>query len=399
MAYDVVVVGLGAMGSAAVYQLTRLGATVLGIDGFSPPHAFGSTHGDTRITRLAVGEGTEYLPLVRRSHEIWREIELATGTPVLHQCGGLLIAVSDGRGRRGTSSFLNRTLAAAREFGIAHELLTADEIGRRFPQLQLSGEEQGYYEPSAGYVRPERCVEAQLRLAGEGGAVLKLGERVTSYRDLGDGVTVTTSNGVYTAGKLVISAGPWVGELLPDLASMFAVYRQVLHWFDLGDASRYQAYADMPVYIWEFGRGADDFVYGFPMVDGPQGGAKVATESYAAATSPDAVERDVPPDESAAMYDGYVAPRLRGLSRRQIKARTCLYTVTPGGRFVLDFHPTDRNVLVASACSGHGFKHSAAIGEVVAQLVTTASSDIDVGAFGLTGARTGQPSGPPQSQA
>ncbi|MGI8701355.1 MAG: N-methyl-L-tryptophan oxidase [Nocardioidaceae bacterium] len=383
MAYDVVVAGLGAMGSATVYQLTRLGATVLGIDRFSPPHAFGSTHGDTRITRLAVGEGPEYVPLVRRSHEIWRDIERATGARLLHQCGGLVMAVPDGRGRRGASGFLSRTVETARQFGIAHELVGADEIGRRFPQLELTGAEQGYYESEAGFVRPERCVEAQLRSARRGGAVLRLGERVTSYRDDGTGVTVTTSGGIYAASKLVISAGPWVGELLPDLASRFAVYRQVLHWFDLDDPSRYESYAEMPVYIWEFGRGADDFMYGFPMVDGPEGGAKVATETYAAPTTPDGVARDVTRDETDSMYDGYVAPRLRGLSRRSVKARSCLYTVTAGGRFVLDVHPSDRNVIVASPCSGHGFKHSAAIGEVVAQLATRGSADIDVTAFRL----------------
>ncbi len=383
MLYDVIVVGLGAMGSAASYQLTRLGATVLGIDQYTPPHQLGSTHGDTRITRLAVGEGLEYVPLVRRSHEIWRDIEEQTGDALLQQCGGLLMAVPDGRGRHGVSDFLGRTLAAANQYAVPHEALTASQLQTRFPQFELTGAEQGYYEPAAGFVRPEKCVEAQLRLAQRGGAELRFGERVTSYRDAGHGVTVTTPDGAYSAAKVIISAGPWVNELIPDLASRFTVYRQVLYWFALCDAAEYPSYADLPVFMWEFGAESDDFVYGFPMVDGPAGGVKVATESYGAATTPDAVTRDVSQQETAQMYERYVAGRLPGLSPRCVKARSCLYTVTADGRFVIDVHPIHPNVIVASPCSGHGFKHSAAIGEVLAQLATTGVTGIDISAFGL----------------
>lgn len=384
MRYDVIVAGLGAMGSATVYQLTRLGASVLGIDRHTPPHAFGSTHGDTRITRLAIGEGTEYVPLVRRSHEIWRDIERRTGAALLRQCGGLLMAVPDGRAGHRDGGFLGRTLTSARRFEIPSEVLTTAQIQTRFPQFQLRGTEQGYYEPTAGFVRPERCVEAQLRLARQGGADLRLSERVMSYRDDGRSVTVTTSEGAHSAAKLVVSAGPWVDALVPDLASRFTVYRQVLYWFAIQDTSRYESYAEMPVYMWEFGVGADDFVYGFPMVDGPEGGAKVATESYVGATTPDAVAREVTQQETDQMYERYVKGRLPGLSRTCVKARSCLYTVTDGGGFVIDLHPADRNVLVVSPCSGHGFKHSAAIGEVVAQLATTGRSDIDISAFRLS---------------
>lgn len=383
MRYDVIVVGLGAMGSAAAYQLTRMGATVLGIDRFAPPHRLGSTHGDTRITRLAVAEGPAYVPLVRRSHEIWRDLERHTGETLLTQCGGLVMAVPDGRGRPGESSFLTRTVAAAHAHDIPHEKLTAEEVAARFPSFSLTGAERGYYEPAAGFVRPERCVATQLRLARHNGAALRLDERVASYRDDGHGVTVTTSHGTYSAGKVVVTAGPWVGELVPDLASRFGVYRQVQYWFGLRDTSSFQAYADLPVYIWEFGSGADDFVYGFPMVDGLDGGAKVATESYLATTTPDEVAREVTQAETDAMYERYVEPRLPGLSGRCVKARSCLYTVTADHRFVVDVHPTDANVIVASPCSGHGFKHSAAVGEAVAQLATSAVPDVDISPFRL----------------
>jgi sarcosine oxidase len=377
-------VGLGAMGSAALYQLAKAGVKVLGLDRFTPPHDRGSTHGDTRITRLAVGEGAEYVPLVRRSHEIWREIEGLLGADLLQQCGGLVIAGRDAQGLHGSSEFLGQTVASARTYGIRHELLSAGQVGGRYPQLNIGPEETGYFEPEAGLLRPERCVAAQLELARRAGATLRLGERVRSYSDSGAAVTVRTDRGTVTAEKVVIAAGPWVGGLVPELDPTFRVYRQVMYWFDLDDAARYEAYRTMPVFIWDFGeRRRGEFIYGFPMVDGPHGGAKVATEDYTSTTSPDAVHPPVGQQQAELMYDRYVKDRLPGLSSRCVKATSCLYTVAPLHRFVIDVHPSAANVFVASPCSGHGFKHSAAIGEVLAQLVTRGRSDIDVSMFSL----------------
>ncbi len=381
MRYDAVVVGLGAMGSAALYQLAKSGASVLGLDRFSPPHSSGSTHGDTRITRVGIGEGFEYVPLVRRSHEIWREIEALTGTELLRQCGGLVMASQSTQSMHGSETFLDHTVAAAREFGVDHRLLGSAEIGARFPQFGLTGSETAYEEMGAGFVRPERCVEAQIGLARQLGATVRMDEQVLSYDDDGSRVTVRTPDETYTASKLVVTAGPWVTQLVPDLADHLTVYRQVLYWFDLEDRSQYHAYRDSPIYIWWGGRSRDDMIYGFPMIDGPAGGAKVAREQYATSTTVDTVSRDVTAHEMDEMYEGCVRGRLPGLGRRCVKARSCLYTVTPDSRFVIDFHPVDPNVIVASPCSGHGFKHSAAIGESLAQLATSGASDIDISWF------------------
>jgi sarcosine oxidase len=370
------------MGSAALYQLAKSGATVLGIDRHSPPHAFGSTHGDTRITRVAIGEGLEYVPLVRRSHQLWREIEGQTGMQLLEQCGGLVMATQDSQSMHGSDTFLDQTVAAAREFGIDHRVLAGAEISTRFPQFGLSGSEVAYEEPGAGFVRPERCVEAQLLLAGRLGAAIRLGEQVLSYDDHGTHVTVRTTAETVTASKVVVSAGPWMTELVPDLADHLTVYRQVLYWFDLEDRSRYDAYRDLPIYIWWGGRSREDMMYGFPMIDGPDGGAKVAREQYARSTTVDSVSRVVTQNEIDEMYEGYVRDRLPGLARRCVKARSCLYTVAPDSRFVIDVHPSSPNVIVASPCSGHGFKHSAAIGECLSQLATTGTSAIDISMFG-----------------
>lgn len=379
--YDVVVVGLGAMGSAAVYQLAKAGATVLGIDRFAPPHSLGSTHGDTRITRLAIGEGPEYVPLVSRSHEIWREIEGELGVELLRQCGGLVVAPRDSQAMHGNETFLDQTVASAVQHGIDHETLTTAEIGRRFPQFRLSGAEEGYLEPSAGFVRPERCVDAQLGLARRLGATIRFGEQVLSYDDDGASVRIRTTAATLDAAQVVVSAGPWVTQLVPELAGQVTVYRQVQYWFDVVDAAAQAAYQELPVYIWWGGRGRADMVYGFPMVDGPDGGVKVAREQYSTSTTVDDVDREVMRDEVDEMYEGFVRDRLPGLGRRCVKTRACLYTVAAGSRFVIDRHPTSPNVIVASPCSGHGFKHSAAIGEALAQLATTGTSRLDLGAF------------------
>jgi sarcosine oxidase len=366
MRYDVVVAGLGAMGSATAYQLAMTGVSVLGLDPHRPPHTLGSTHGDTRITRVAVGEGLEYVPLVRRSHEIWREIEDRSGAEVLSQCGGLVLAPPQASfAMHGSESFLERTVAAAEAYGLDHERLGTADVAARFPQFALAADEQGYYEPGAGFVRPEAAVEAQLRLARERGADLR------------------TTNRTVEASALVVTTGPWVSDLVPELVPMVRVLRQVLFWFGLRDPSSYPMLRASPVYIWSPGTDPDEVIYGFPMVDGPDGGAKVAREQYVVDTTPDDVDRSVGPAEVEEMYERYVRDRLPALSGRCVKAAVCLYTVTPDSRFVIDRLPSMPNVIVASPCSGHGFKHSAAIGECVARLATGGESPIDLTPFAL----------------
>jgi len=380
----VVVAGLGAMGSAAVYQLAKSGATVLGVDRYEPPHVLGSTHGDTRITRVAVGEGVDYVPLVRRSHEIWREIEGRAGVDILTPCGGVVMAPPvSSFAMHGSESFLEHTVAAAEAYDVEHERLGTAELAARFPQFALSAHEQGCFEPGAGFVRPEVAVEAQLRLARELGAALALGERVLGYDDDGTRITVRTTARTVEASTLVLTAGPWVTELVPELASAVRIYRQVLFWFGLRDRSSYPALRDSPVYIWSPGTDPTEVIYGFPMIDGPDGGAKVAREQYVVETTADEVDRTVSPEETDEMYERYVRDRLPGLSGRCVKSAVCLYTELPGSRFLIDRLPSAPNVVVASPCSGHGFKHSAAIGECLAQLATTGHSEIDLSPFAL----------------
>lgn len=373
--YDVIVVGLGAVGAATTYQLAKRGVRVLGIDRFAPPHDKGSTHGGTRITRLAIGEGAHLTPIVTRSHEIWRDIERETGQELLTQCGGLFISSPKKLAKTHVENFLETTIAAAETFGVAHERLDAAAIRARFPQFAVRDDEYGYYEPSAGFVRPEACVAAQLALAERHGAELHRGETVQGYEAGANGVTVTTDRGIYTADRVMLAAGAWLPGLIDDgRASLFKVYRQVQFWFEAKAVS-----APGPVFIWELPVGRLG-IYGFPSLDGAT--LKVATERYDEAVSPDAVSRDVSAGEIAAMQ-ALVAPYLPGVGA-YVRASTCLYTVSPDYGFIVDPLDEGERVVMVSACSGHGFKHSAALGEALAERATTGRSRLDLAPFRIS---------------
>jgi sarcosine oxidase len=377
---DVIVVGLGAMGSAASRQLAARGASVIGIDQFDPPHPYGSTHGDTRMTRLAVGEGAEYVPLVRRAHQLWREIERSAGVELLTQPGGLVLAEAG-------NPFLARTRALAEEFGVAHENLSGAELAERFPMFAAGADTVGYHELGSGYVRPERAVAAQLLLARRHGATLRTDERVEQWTADGSGVRVRTSAGVHAADRLVLCAGPWIPELFPEGRDILAVHRQVFYWFPIRRG--YELLRDMPVFVWEFGGDRDAFthlrgLYGFPAIDGAGGGLKVGTEVYEQTTAPDGRQHPAGPGEAEAMYREYIADRLPWLGSDPVRSLSCLYTNAYGNRFLIDRHPEHDAVLVVSPCSGHGFKHSPAIGEAVAEWVLDGASTIDLAPFALS---------------
>jgi sarcosine oxidase len=378
---DIVVVGLGAAGSAVLRHLARGGVSVVGIDRFRPPHDRGSSHGATRITRLAIGEGHEFVPLVQRSHALWRALEAETGARLMQTTGGLVIAApaSDHASFHGRPGFFERTLAAAERFGIAHERLDADAIARRWPAFRPRGDERGYFEPEAGILRPEACVQAQLDAAVRDGAAIRLGETVQRIEHAGGRPRVVTDRGTFAAAHVVLAAGPWLPALLPPAdAAPFAVRRQVLHWFRT-DAPELYAADRLPVFIWMHGARGEAF-YGMPMADA-HAGVKVATEQAGTTTAPDAVERRVGAAETAAMYETHIRGRLQGLQPETVHDATCLYTCLPEGRFVVDRHPAHDAVTVVSACSGHGFKHSAALGEAVADTLLGRTPQVELAPF------------------
>jgi len=378
--YDVAVVGLGALGSATVFQLSRRGIRVLGLDQFTPPHKFGSTHGSTRITRQAIGEGSHLTPLVLRSGALWREIEEETGASLLAASGVLIISSAAKTSCTHVANFFNNTVTAARDHGIPHEIWDAGSIRLRFPQFRVHDHEIGYFEPGGGFLRPEACVAAQLALARRNGAEIRLDEQVTGFAPRADNVLITTAKGNYVADRLVVAAGPWLPGLLgADLAHLFRIFPQKQFWFtphdDLFQQDRF------PVFIWELS-GPKQAIYGFPDIDGS--GVKIATEQYESMAAPTGAVEEPETMDCRSMYDSYVAPFLLGLDATCKQGSTCFYTVTPDFGFVLDHHPRSDRVVIASCCSGHGFKHSAALGEAAAELVIDGQSRIDVTPFSLS---------------
>jgi len=383
---DVIVVGLGAMGSAALYQLAKLGSRVIGIDRFNPPHDQGSSHGDTRITREAIGEGGEFVPLVLRSNQIWEELEAATDRSLHTRNGALILASQSIHGdHHGSTSFVEDTIRAAREFGIAHEVLDAGEIRRRHPQFTLSGDELGYFESGAGFLRPEACIEAQLNLARQLGGKAITSETALDIQQEKHGmVEVKTDRERYSAARVIVTAGPWISKLLgAEYAHYFQIYRQVLCWFPLARNHEQYSPERFPVFIWIVGDRPCDMLYGFPAIDGPRGGLKISTERYDATVDPDAVPRTVSDSEIAAMYNEHIGPHFPDVSGDYLHATTCLYTVTPDAKFIVDTLRDGENVMFASACSGHGFKHSAAIGEALAFWALERPLRVDLSPFRL----------------
>ena len=403
--YDVIVVGLGAFGSAATYQLAKRGAKVLGIDRFSPPHPLGSTHGETRITRMAIGEGAEYSPLALRSRLLWRQIEKENAKlpghdgdeALFNQCGCLTIfGPRSTVVHHGVKDFFANIAKAARKHKVKHkEFDSGAAIAAAFPQFAVRGDDRAFLDLWGGYLRPEACVETQLRLAAlRHRASVRRGVTVESIRSSKTGVTLTAEDGeMFEADRVLVTAGPWLPRFLPAaLRRRFTVTRQVLNWFAIRSNAERFAAENCPVFIWDVsGRRLPDtrrrpraVVYGFPLVGGAGGGVKVTHEEVGPISDPDRVVRTVTREEIDHTYATYVRPFLPDLGPRSTRTATCLYTNVAGGRFVIDTHPEQPRVMFASACSGHGFKHSAAVGEALAErLAGTQPSHVSLAPFTL----------------
>ncbi|MCW2924376.1 MAG: dadA [Thermoleophilia bacterium] len=334
---DVIVVGLGAVGSATLLHLARRGVRVIGIDRADPPHELGSTHGESRVTRQATAEGAAYVPLAVRSQELWREVEAETGADLFTACGVLMAGA---RGRTGTMhgvpDWVDETATLAHRFGIEHEVLDGPAARRRFPMLALGDDDVAYHEPGGGFVRPEAAVAAQLGLARGLGAQVRTGEVVLGVRQHGDHVEVVTDRETLVAEHAVLSAGPWIGDLLEDAAGTagrLRVLRQELHWFAVDPARAALAEPEAcPVFMWSFGPGEADFFYGFPALAGTEGGVKVATEQFATSTTIDALDRTPDPEAAASMYETHLRGRLLTVTTHHLRSRVCAYTATGGRR-------------------------------------------------------------------
>jgi sarcosine oxidase len=378
---DVAIVGLGAMGSAAAYAIARRGRRVIGFDRFRPPHTFGSSHGESRIIREAYFEQPYYVPLVRRAYALWRaieqEVERTRGQErearLLLTCGGISVGPPD-------SVIVSGARASARMHDVPYEELSAAEVHRRFPAWRVPEDMVGIWDPGAGVLFPERCIDTLLSLAAAQGATLAFEEPVTSWCVVDGGVEVRTAKGVYHAGQIVLAAGGWMRELAGhgDLDLPLVVERNAVHWF--APAARPETFrADcFPLFLLE--SAPDRVAYGFPDLGD---GVKAAWHHQGEITSADAVRRGVDAAEIDSVRDMFqrFLPDANGAC---LKSAVCLYTNTPDHDFIIDRHPRHAQVLIASPCSGHGFKFSAAIGEILAALAIEGRSDFDLTPFRLT---------------
>jgi sarcosine oxidase len=368
--YNAIVVGLGAMGSATLYQLARRGWRVLGIEQLCPANSVGSSHGDSRIIREMYFENPLYVPLVQRAYELWRELEASTGATLMTLNGGLMIGPVDG-------AIVNGTLRSAHEHDLEHEVLTALETNARYPAFDLSENLVAVVDPRAGYLDPEACVEAHMKLAVAAGAEVKLDERVLSWEPDGEGVRVTTSLGSYSADRLLISGGAWNNELLRDLDLSLQIERQVVFWLDPDSGPDNYRADRFPIFAHEYKPG--HICYGFPRLT--RGVKASVMHSGEISGSPDDVRRTVDDSEADALRAA-LEPVLPGLSRAKVlKSTTCIFTNTPDHDFLIDFHPVYPQVLISSPCSGHGFKFSSAIGELQADLLVDGVTRFDISPF------------------
>lgn len=373
--YDVIVLGLGSMGGAAAHALAGRGVRVLGLETFQPGHDQGAAHGGSRIIRQSYFEHPAYVPLLRRAYEGWHALQEESGRHIVTLCGGIYLGDERNQVFAGSR-------AAAQEHGLPHEVLTADEIRRRFPTMDPDDGALGLYEENAGYVRPEETTIANAELAAAKGAVLRFGEPVTWWGSVsGGGVEVVTTQGRYGADRLVITPGPWAPEVLADLGLPLSIQRMVFHWFTPDfSAVPYEFWSQErhPVYVEEtYG---NEQIYGFPMTDGPEGGFKLGFFRRGTPTTARTIDRRVYQEENAAMQvrARELFPHLSG---PVVQAKTCLYSVTPDEHFVIGAHPSYPQVSLACGFSGHGFKFVPVVGEILADLATTGSTELPIGLF------------------
>jgi sarcosine oxidase len=370
--YDVIVIGLGGMGSAAAHHLSARGARVLGLERFGPVHNRGSSHGGSRITRQSYFEDAAYVPLLLRAYELYDELERATGRDIATLCGGVTVGPPGSRTVTGS-------LRSAQEWDLPHEMLDAREIRRRFPTLAPKDDEVALYERKAGFLRPETTVAAHLQLATRQGADLHFDEPMTRWEPYRDGVRVHTAENTYTAGQLVICPGAWAPQLLTDLGVPFTIERQVMYWFQPRQSVDRFRPENQPIYIWQDAAGAE--VYGFPAIDGPDLGAKVAFFRRGQVTTPETIDRVVHEEEIRAMAD-HMSGCIPDLPGTFLKAATCMYSITPDEHFVIARHPAHPDsVNVACGFSGHGFKFVPVIGEIVADLSTKGTTAHPIALF------------------
>ena len=368
--HDVIVVGLGGMGTAALYQLAQRGVRALGLEQFDLGHANGSSHGVNRILRLSYFEGAAYVPMVRRALELWRELEQITGERIFAETGALDCGPED-------SPIYAGSLASSRMHDLPHEILTAHDVAKRFPAWHLPQEYVALFQPGGSFVMSERAMNAYGQLALAKGAAIHAREKVLAIEPHGSRVTVRTDRGLYEAGHVIVCAGAWIGQLVPALKRVARPERRVIGWFAPKNPAIFSP-ARCPVGIVPVPGGQ---YYVFPEYGVP--GFKIGHhQHFRESADPDKMPRSATAADEELLRAGLrqIFPEADG---PVLRLAACLYTITPDEHFIIDHAPEAGNVIVASPCSGHGYKFASAIGEILADLAMTGRSRFDLGMFAL----------------
>lgn len=367
--FDILIIGLGAHGSSALYHLAKTGMKVAGIDQFTPPHLHGSSHGQSRIIREAYHENPVYVPFVRAAYDLWDELQHEAGRPLLIETGGLLLGTAD-------TTVVKGARLSAETHGIAFEWLEAADIRRRFPAFRPTDDTVAVLEKRAAILYPEECIKAHLAGAAARGAEIRCEETVEKITPLSNGVEVRTSKARYLAEKVIVSAGAWLGDLLPELRLPLYIERQVVCWFrDAGTGGVLQP-DRMPVYIWEYMPGR--MFYGFPDLGQ---GIKIGFHHGGRHIRADELRQDAGAEEIGEIRD--IARNYLAIEPVFQDTSVCMYTNTPDEHFIIDEYPGCPQILVVSPCSGHGFKFSSVVGKIASDWAVGQDVEFDLKPFAL----------------
>lgn len=372
---DVIVIGVGAMGSATCFHLAQRGVRVIGLEQFSIPNSLGSSHGDSRMIRLCYYEHPDYVPLLLRAYELWGDLEKRTQQKFLYKTGGIYMGPAD-------CDFISGTICAADEHRLPHEKLDRAQVCDRYPQFQVPDDHIGLYEPEAGLLTPERIVAAHAELALQHGAMLHAHEPVIDWSQSASGVTVHTAKRSYLADQIIFCGGAWSAQLLCDLGLPLVVTRQVLGWVWPKKPEQF-AIGTLPV--WAINNPDGSIHYGFPMLPGGSHGRpgfKIAHHFQGTPTTPQTIQRIPHPDDESDFR--HVLERfIPDANGPLLSMAVCMYTNSPDSHFIIDRHPHHGRAIIACGFSGHGFKFASVMGEVLADLAMHGRSDLPVEFLGL----------------
>lgn len=369
--FSVIVVGAGSMGMATGYYLGKKGIDTLLIDAYDPPHGMGSHHGETRLIRHAPNEGGQYVPLVSRAQELWYELEGESNRRLFHPTGTLIVGEEN-------ASFVKDTIAVANQFSLSMEKLNASDIESRWPQFSIPDHFTGFFESSSGLLLNEEAILAYKKLSDSYQVTMQPNTKVTSVKPFVDGVVVETDNKTFYADKVIVSAGAWTGNLLRDLGLPLQTVRKTFGWFETNDKSFQPPM--LPCFYFGF---ENQKYYGFPGIKGS--GVKVGRNDSERNIDPDLMKQDFgkyTSDEKDLKY--FTKKFLPGAADKFKRGKSCMITKTPDKNFIIDMHPQFENVVIAGGFSGHGFKYSSVIGEILSQLVTNGETPHDISSFSVS---------------